>query len=186
MFSLSDDMKETARGTVKKLYKQFYTLMPFIIMPGLIMSAILPFVLPSLKMMTMAAVMLNNMAFTGAVFTLLRNNAFNDKYEKKIIYINDGYRNDAHLKEKYVSHGDTQPHVIVDPTFDTNYGGVESYGIGDYLSQQPVNDYQVNSDWLKRLTDVNNVQDYQNNFDDWSKQDTVENNMQNIEERKIV
>ncbi|CAH0714302.1 unnamed protein product, partial [Brenthis ino] len=184
---IKNDMKGTARGTVKKLYKQFYTLMPFIIMPGLIMSAILPFILPSLKMMTLASGMLNNMALTGAVFTLLRNNAFNDKYEKKVIYVNDGYKNDAHLKDNYIPHSDTQSHVIVDPTFDTKYGGVESYGIGNYLSQQPVNDYEVNSDWLKQLTgNVNDVHGFQNNFDDWRKQDVVEKNMQNIEESKII
>lgn len=62
--------------------------------PGLIMSAILPFVLPALKLMTMGAVMINNMALSGAVFTLLRNNAFSDKYEHKIVYLNEGYKNE--------------------------------------------------------------------------------------------
>lgn len=79
---------------MKKLQKQFYNILPLLILPGLIMSAILPFVLPALKLMTVGVVMLNNMALTGAVFTLLRNNAFSDKYEHKIIYVNEGYKNE--------------------------------------------------------------------------------------------
>lgn len=65
-----------------------------LLLPGLIMSAILPFVLPALKLMTVGVGILNNMALTGAVFTLLRNNAFSDKYEHKIIYANEGYKNE--------------------------------------------------------------------------------------------
>lgn len=66
------------------------------------MAAIIPFILPGLKLMTLAAVMINNMAFTGAVFTLLRNNAFNDKYEHRVIYTNEGYKNEKH---NHFSHG---------------------------------------------------------------------------------
>lgn len=79
---------------MKKMQKKFYSILPLLVLPGLIMSAILPFVLPALKMMTVGVVMLNNMALSGAVFTLLRNNAFSDKYEHKIIYVNEGYKNE--------------------------------------------------------------------------------------------
>lgn len=79
---------------MKKMQKKFYGILPLLLLPGLIMSAILPFVLPALKLMTVGAVMINNMALSGAVFTLLRNNAFSDKYEHKIIYANEGYKNE--------------------------------------------------------------------------------------------
>ncbi|CAG4971590.1 unnamed protein product [Parnassius apollo] len=89
----SDDMN-TGRGYMKKLHKKFYNIVPFLLLPGLIMSAILPFVLPALKMMTVAVGILNNMALSGAVFTLLRNNAFNEANRHRIIYANVGYHNE--------------------------------------------------------------------------------------------
>lgn len=47
------------------------------------------------------------MAFTGAVFTLLRNNAFNDKYVHKVIYVNEGYENEKHA---HFNHYDEEHH----------------------------------------------------------------------------
>ncbi|CAK1601125.1 unnamed protein product [Parnassius mnemosyne] len=89
----SDEMN-TGRGYMKKLHKKFYNIVPLLLLPGLIMSAILPFVLPALKLMTVAVGMLNNMALSGAVFTLLRNNAFNEANRHKIVYANVGYHNE--------------------------------------------------------------------------------------------
>lgn len=91
---LADDDIGSGRDSMKKLQKQFYNVLPLLLLPGLIMSAILPFVLPALKLMTVGVGMINNMALSGAVFTLLRNNAFSDKYEHKIIYVNEGYKNE--------------------------------------------------------------------------------------------
>lgn len=91
---LSDDRIASGRSSMKKMQKNFYNVLPLLMIPGLIMSAILPFVLPALKLMTVGVGMINNMALTGAVFTLLRNNAFSDKYEHKIIYVNEGYKNE--------------------------------------------------------------------------------------------
>lgn len=79
---------------MKKMQTQFYNVLPLLLLPGLVMSAILPFVLPALKLMTVGVGIINNMALSGAVFTLLRNNAFTDKYEHKIIYVNEGYKNE--------------------------------------------------------------------------------------------
>ncbi|CAH2076281.1 unnamed protein product, partial [Iphiclides podalirius] len=87
---------DTGRGHMKKLKKKFYNIIPLLLVPGLIMSAILPFVLPALKLMVIKVGILNNMALSGAVFTLLRNNAFNDVNQHKIIYVNDGYHNEKH------------------------------------------------------------------------------------------
>ncbi|KAI5638871.1 hypothetical protein NE865_08573 [Phthorimaea operculella] len=94
--------EQSGRTMSKKTMKEFYNLIPVLLLPGLVMSAILPFVLPALKMTTILVGMLNNMALSGAVFTLLRNNAFNDHYEKKIIYVNEGYKNEK-LSEPYFS-----------------------------------------------------------------------------------
>lgn len=150
--------------------------MPLLLLPGLIMSAVLPFILPSLKMMTLAAGMLNNMALTGAVFTLLRNNAFNDNYRKKIIYVNDGYIND-----KYEPLADTPPEVIVDGGFNTKFNDFETHDVKDYHffeNQLPFdNDYRLNSEWLKGVTEekVKNVKIIPEKFrtNEWRKQDDI-------------
>lgn len=97
---ISGPETESSRG-MKKMRKVFYKIVPFMLLPGLLMSAILPFVLPALKMMTVAVGMLNNMALSGAIFTLLRNNAFNDKYDHKIIYVNEGYSNEKHAHKHH-------------------------------------------------------------------------------------
>lgn len=172
------DAKESARTSMKKLYKQFYKIMPFILVPGLIMSAVLPFFLPMLKMMTLAAGMLNNMALTGAVFTLLRNNAFNDKYQNKVIYINEGYSNDGY-HDKYEPLGDTPSQVIVDPNFGNNFGGFEDHKIKNFfVGNKPINDYEVNADWLKELTEKvaspTQVSDHVFDRNTWYKQNNAE------------
>ncbi|XP_014362522.2 uncharacterized protein LOC106714093 [Papilio machaon] len=87
---------DTGRGYMKKMKKKFLNIIPLLLVPGLIMSAILPFVLPALKMMVIAVGILNNMALSGAVFTLLRNNAFNEANQHRIIYVNEGYHNEKH------------------------------------------------------------------------------------------
>ena len=149
-----------------------------LLLPGVIISAALPFFLPTLKMMTLAAGMLNNMALTGAVFTLLRNNAFNDKYHSKVIYINDGYINDGY-HDKYEPLGDTQSPVIVDPSQDNNFADFEDYKIkNDFANDKPVKGYEVNPDWFKQLTGklANPMQMFQNAFDgqNWRKNDNEE------------
>lgn len=105
--------------------KAFYRIVPMLLIPPLIMSAVLPFVLPAMKMMVLGVGMLNQMALVGAVFTLMRNNAFKDSYEKKVIYINSGYKNEkkpapsVHHEHKF--HGPPQfPHA--------SNGGYEEFG----------------------------------------------------------
>ncbi|XP_045768509.1 uncharacterized protein LOC123869568 [Maniola jurtina] len=169
---------ELASGrTSKKFEKYFYELVPFILLPGLLMSAVLPFFLPTLKMMTLGAGMLNNMALTGAVFTLLRNNAFNDKYEKKVIYLNNGYLND-----KLEPLADSQSTIIVDGDFD-KYSGkypdkfatVETNDVKDFHfnGQEPLEtENLISSDWLKQITGKDDVKVFQNNFvgNDWRRE----------------
>ncbi|XP_063631325.1 uncharacterized protein LOC134802587 [Cydia splendana] len=118
VYSVSDNDVESAHSSMKKLRSRFYSIVPLLLIPGLIMSAILPFVLPALKMMVMGVVMLNNMALSSAVFTLLRNNAFNDNYyhHKKIIYTNDGY------KDKHYEHDETQNYEAVENFEEINNG----------------------------------------------------------------
>ena len=154
MFSLSGDSAETGRSTMKKLKKSFYKFAPLMLVPGLMMSAIFPFILPGLKMMTLMVGMMNNMALTGAIFTLLRNNAFNDKYEHKVIYVNDGYNN-----EKYAA-TNIEEHIHSD-----HYGGLyddskrphkhedHSFGEEHFEHGEEGASFSVNPEWLKAYAD---------------------------------
>lgn len=148
---------------MKKMEKYFYELVPFILLPGLLMSAVLPFFLPTLKMMTIGAGMLNNMALSGAVFTLLRNNAFNDRYEKKVIYVNSGYLND------HEPLADSPSEFIVDGDFNKfqdNYGN----DVKDlHVTGQEAFDADITSDWFKQFPGKDEVNIFRNNFvgGDW-------------------
>ncbi|XP_023935407.2 uncharacterized protein LOC112043947 [Bicyclus anynana] len=163
----------SGRSSMKKLEKYFYELVPFMVLPGLLMSAVLPFFLPTLKMMTLGAGLLNNMALTGAVFTLLRNNAFNDKYEKKVIYLNDGYLND-----KFEPLADTPAEFVVEGDFDKypeKYAGLEDTDIKEFHVN---GEDSLNSDWLKQISGNDAVKLFRNNFiaSDWKrKNDDAQN-----------
>ncbi|XP_045495254.1 uncharacterized protein LOC123694003 [Colias croceus] len=165
----------TGRTSMKKMTKMFYQALPFLIFPGLIMSAVLPFFLPTLKMATLATGMLNNMALTGAVFTLLRNNAFNDnKYPKRVIYVNAGYDGNKfnHLAE--ASSDD-----LVAANFDTQYSTEITHDAKDYhligIDPNTGISYPFNADWLKNTgNEVNKVKNVEiigevPSVNDWTK-----------------
>lgn len=153
---------------MKKAKKLLSSLLPLLALPGLIMAAILPFFLPALKLLTLKAVMLNNMALSGAIFTLLRNNAFNDKYEHKIIYTNEGYKNEKHYAHQQFEHHDEHyadqqfeqhdehyAHQQFEPHFDEHYEGDSEphhsdfkpveYAFNDDIN--PIEHLPSNSDW---------------------------------------
>ncbi|OWR47977.1 hypothetical protein KGM_213660 [Danaus plexippus plexippus] len=145
------DGATTSRTSMKKLTKHFYAIMPLLILPGLLMSAILPFFLPTLKMMTLATGILNNMALTGAVFTLLRNNAFNDRYQKRVIYLNNGYLND-----KYPQISSSISNVVVDTGFANSLNEYATDDTKDFrlVGSKPVGvDYQVTPQWLDTINE---------------------------------
>uniref|UniRef100_A0A2A4JEX8 Osiris 18 n=1 Tax=Heliothis virescens TaxID=7102 RepID=A0A2A4JEX8_HELVI len=150
----SDDTSETGRSSIKKLKKYAYRFAPLMLVPGLVMSAIFPFILPGLKMMTLMVGMMNNMALMGAVFTMLRNNAFNDKYEHKVVYVNSGYDN-----EKYYAAANTEEHIHtnhIGSLFDDSKRPLrhEDHGYGeDFDSTEELPALSVNPEWLKAYAD---------------------------------
>lgn len=132
---------------MKKAKKTLYKILPLLVLPGLIMSAILPFILPALKLMVVGAGMLNNMALTGAVFTLLRNNAFNDRYEHKVIYANEGYKNEKQAHTHFDHHeddGHSFQHVHDYQLAESNPSGV------DIPEIETIDELPLNSDWIKQ------------------------------------
>lgn len=133
---------------MKKMTKKFYNILPYLMVPGLIMSAILPFVLPALKLMTVAVGMLNNMALSGAVFTLLRNNAFShDNYEKRIIYLNEGYKNEK-MTPVYFEHVDV-PDDVGSEYSSSNIHSVTSNIKG--MNVETIEELPPNPEWIKQF-----------------------------------
>jgi hypothetical protein len=148
--------------------KKFYNIVPYLLLPGLIMSAVLPFVLPALKLMTFAVGMLNNMALSGAIFTLLRNNAFNDKYVKKVVYVNEGYRNekpihshhsDYHADAVYeVQYEDKHNHDVLQRYHTVpaqNFGLDHHIEDGSFDIAEEIPDSSSNTDWSNHNYDIN-------------------------------
>ncbi|CAB3223656.1 unnamed protein product [Arctia plantaginis] len=150
--------EDEGRSSMKKIQKEFYKIAPILLLPGLLISALLPFVLPSLKMMVLMVGFMNQMALVGAIFTILRNNAFNDKYDHKVIYVNSGYENEklqlspsnneehfhtdhvGILYDDYKTRSPIKP--IVNSHFEDNFG--------DFEEMSPVS---VNPKWIKDYTD---------------------------------
>lgn len=65
---------------------------PYLIVPGLIMSGLLPWILPAIKLVVMAVTMVNQMAFTTALMAVIRSYIFDTTKNDHIIYINQGYK----------------------------------------------------------------------------------------------
>ncbi|KAJ0175635.1 hypothetical protein K1T71_008794 [Dendrolimus kikuchii] len=146
VFRKNETEESQGRGSMKKMKKSFYKILPFLMVPGLIMSAILPFVLPALKMMVVGVGILNNMALSGAVFTLLRNNAFSDRYDKKVIYVNAGYKNEKHstIQYKNPTHDNYDTHY----SDFTHHSDHDEHTFGEDL--ETIEEVPANSDWLKQ------------------------------------
>lgn len=143
---------------MKKIQKEFYKFAPILLAPGMFMSAMVPFILPSLKMMVVMVGLMNQAALVGAIFTILRNNAFDDKYEHKVVYVNSGYENEKlkfassnneehfHTNHLGILYEDPKASMagqpIVDPPFDDNFGNIEEL--------PPLS---VSPEWIKEYTD---------------------------------
>lgn len=69
-------------------------MIPFMLVPGLLLAGIMPWVIPQLKMMVMAVGILNQVAFTSALFSLVRGYVFDTVPNEHIFYVNHGYSNE--------------------------------------------------------------------------------------------
>ncbi|CAH0581232.1 unnamed protein product [Chrysodeixis includens] len=146
------DEVETGRSSMKKLYKMFYKFSPILLLPGLIMSAIFPFILPGLKMMTLMVGMMNNMALMGAIFTMLRNNAFNDKYEHKVVYVNSGYDNEKFAATNTEEHIHSNHYGILYD--DVHRPKIEEQHFAEtFENGEEVPALSVSPEWLKAYAD---------------------------------
>ncbi|XP_065170240.1 uncharacterized protein [Atheta coriaria] len=87
-----DDDDDGHRGMKQKMMD----FLPYLLAPALLMAGVMPWVIPPLKMMVMFVAMINQFAFSSALFSLVRNYVFNRKEEEHVFYINHGYQNQKH------------------------------------------------------------------------------------------
>lgn len=80
----------------RKMKMSMKNILPYLIVPGLLMAGILPWILPGVKILVMFVSMINQMAFTSALFALIRGYIFDTEQEEHIVYINNGYKKKHH------------------------------------------------------------------------------------------
>ncbi|XP_044760963.1 uncharacterized protein LOC123318416 [Coccinella septempunctata] len=71
---------------------------PYLIIPGFISAGILPWLIPGMKIAVMGVAMINQMAFTSSLFSLIRGYIFDTSQEDHIVYVNHGYEKYKHQK----------------------------------------------------------------------------------------
>lgn len=64
-----------------------------LLIPAMWIAGMMPWVLPGIKMVVMMVTMMNNMAFSSALFSLIRGYLFDTRTEDHIVYLNYGYKN---------------------------------------------------------------------------------------------
>lgn len=99
-FDLSVKSSNKTDLAERKMKMKMGDFLPYLIAPAFFMAGIMPWILPKLKMAVMVVGLINNIAFSQALFSLIRNYVFNTVPEEHIIYLNNGYKN----KNKHVYH----------------------------------------------------------------------------------
>lgn len=117
----------TARGMKSKM-KDY---LPYMLIPAVLMTTILPLVLPGLKMVVMFVMMMNQVAFSMALMNLIRGLIFDPRESDDVVYVNHGYKNE-HME--HVQHH--QPLHFAPPPLphhsDHFAEPVEAYGNADF------------------------------------------------------
>ncbi|VEN36852.1 unnamed protein product [Callosobruchus maculatus] len=94
----------TVSGRKIKMPRPNSQTMQYLLVPGFLMAGILPWVMPKLQMVAMMLSMVNNMAFTSALFTLIRNFIFERESAQHVLYINNGYKKKNRHRNQYKEH----------------------------------------------------------------------------------
>ncbi|KAF5301543.1 hypothetical protein FQR65_LT08848 [Abscondita terminalis] len=76
-------------------------IIPFLLVPGLLLAGMLPWIVPQLKMMVMAVGFMNQIAFSTALFSFIRGYIFDRTEKEHVFYVNHGYKNKEHFNNDY-------------------------------------------------------------------------------------
>lgn len=71
-------------------------ILQYALVPALMMTGVMPYILPPLKMGIMFVSMMTNMAFMTAVVTMVRGIIFDNDPSRNVIYTNHGYKKNRH------------------------------------------------------------------------------------------
>lgn len=99
-FDLSIKTSNSTDLAERKMKMKMENFLPYLIAPAFLMAGVMPWILPKLKIAVMLVGLINNIAFSQALFSLVRNYVFNTVPEEHIIYLNNGYKN----KKKHIYH----------------------------------------------------------------------------------
>lgn len=102
-----DFIKNQNRSDVseRKLKMKMSTsnILAVLFVPAMWIAGMMPWIIPGIKMAAMMVMMMNNMAFSSALFSLIRGYLFDTQPEDHIVYLNYGYKNKGapgHHKEE--------------------------------------------------------------------------------------
>lgn len=83
----------------RKMKMKMNDFLPYLIAPAFFLAGIMPWIIPKLKMAVFLVGLINNIAFSQALYALVRNYVFNSAKDEHIIYLNHGYKyKNEHLK----------------------------------------------------------------------------------------
>ncbi|KAK4883046.1 hypothetical protein RN001_006365 [Aquatica leii] len=83
---------EVTEDRKMKISKNAEKFIPFLLVPGLLLTGILPWIVPKLKMIVMAVGFINQIAFSTALFSFIRGYIFDRTEKEHVFYINHGYK----------------------------------------------------------------------------------------------
>lgn len=97
---ISFDNSSTSRQVKFQFPISKSNILQYLLVPALMMTGVMPYILPPLKMGIMFVSMMTNMAFMTAVVSMVRGIIFDSDPSRHVVYPNYGYKKNRH---KYYS-----------------------------------------------------------------------------------
>lgn len=80
----------------RKMKMSTSNILALLFIPAMWIAGMMPWILPGVKMAVMMVTMMNNMAFSTALFSLIRGYLFDTRPDDHVVYLNYGYKNGQH------------------------------------------------------------------------------------------
>lgn len=91
-FSVARDNSELSERKMK-MKMSTSNILALLFIPAMWIAGMMPWILPGVKMAVMMVTMMNNMAFSTALFSLIRGYLFDTRPDDHVVYLNYGYKN---------------------------------------------------------------------------------------------
>lgn len=103
--------KNNTEVSERKMKMSTNNVLAMLFAPAMFIAGWMPWILPGIKMAVMFVTMMNNMAFSSALFALIRGYIFDTRPDDHIIYVNNGYKNSDH------NHGNVPQKIYLHSNF---------------------------------------------------------------------